>query len=59
MAATYRCNDCGHTAGCGKDSPPSLCPECGGNNLALKKARVSPPTAAAPAPPPEEEEEEE
>ncbi len=44
MPDAYRCEDCGHTARCGKDSPPTLCPECGGDNLTLEPA-------PAPAPP--------
>ena len=53
MADTYRCNDCGHTAACGKGSPPSLCPDCGNNDLTLKPGKEPAPQPAAPAAPPE------
>jgi predicted nucleic acid-binding Zn-ribbon protein len=53
MAATYRCEDCGHTAGCGKDSPPSLCPECGGNKLTLERESWPWPGPTAPPAPTE------
>ena len=57
MPDTYRCKDCGYTAETGAGYPPATCPECGGNELLLKKAETPPAEAATAAPPSAEEEE--